>query len=329
MQANTASISSPGAQGADLTRSGQAAQAHDVRWFGCSRCNGNTVPTGFGLRRWSCAFKGWNDAADAASAAMTFVGSALGARRFATIDPEDFYDFQATRPRIKLVEGQTREIVWPVVELFEARVPRAPRDLILLVGQRALVPLADVRQADRRARRGAWRAARGHARRASGRRPAHAPGLGDRACLGPGAHRPAGTDLVLLRGPDRHHRRAPCRLPGGRPALGEPVGRRAALHRRHAQPQGGTRARAQARGPRRSRRRRSELEIAPPTTSARSTWPCRAIPTCRPSSSASNRPPATSPTTIRAHSPRARRSRETSSASSASAAGGRLRTRPT
>jgi proteasome assembly chaperone (PAC2) family protein len=81
-----------------------------------------------------CAFKGWNDAADAASTALTFVGGALGAKRFATIDPEDFYDFQATRPLIKLVEGRTREVVWPAVELYEARVPRAPRDLILLGG---------------------------------------------------------------------------------------------------------------------------------------------------------------------------------------------------
>src|SRR5690348_12187663 len=81
-----------------------------------------------------CAFKGWNDAADAASSAATFVGSALSARRFATIDPEEFYDYQATRPRIKLVEGQTRQIEWPAVELFEARVPRAPRDLIVVTG---------------------------------------------------------------------------------------------------------------------------------------------------------------------------------------------------
>ena len=81
-----------------------------------------------------CAFKGWNDAADAASSAITFVGSALSARRFATIDPEEFYDFQATRPRIKLTDGRAREIEWPAVELYEARVPRAPRDLILLSG---------------------------------------------------------------------------------------------------------------------------------------------------------------------------------------------------
>jgi predicted ATP-grasp superfamily ATP-dependent carboligase len=81
-----------------------------------------------------CAFKGWNDAADAASTALTFVGSTLGARRFAKIDPEEFYDFQAARPHVKLVDGETRQIVWPAVEIYEARVPRAPRDLILLVG---------------------------------------------------------------------------------------------------------------------------------------------------------------------------------------------------
>ena len=81
-----------------------------------------------------CAFKGWNDAADAASSALTFVGESLGARQFATIDPEEFYDFQATRPRIKMVDGQTRSIEWPEVQLFEARIPRAPRDLILLSG---------------------------------------------------------------------------------------------------------------------------------------------------------------------------------------------------
>jgi predicted ATP-grasp superfamily ATP-dependent carboligase len=81
-----------------------------------------------------CAFKGWNDAADAASEAVSFVAGTLGAQRFATLDPEEFYDFQATRPVVKLVGGEAREIVWPDVELFEARVPRAPRDLILMVG---------------------------------------------------------------------------------------------------------------------------------------------------------------------------------------------------
>jgi predicted ATP-grasp superfamily ATP-dependent carboligase len=81
-----------------------------------------------------CAFKGWNDAGDAASAAVQFVGAAHEATRFAQIDPEDFYDFQATRPRIKLIESRARELSWPSVEIYEARVPRAHRDLVLLTG---------------------------------------------------------------------------------------------------------------------------------------------------------------------------------------------------
>jgi predicted ATP-grasp superfamily ATP-dependent carboligase len=81
-----------------------------------------------------CAFKGWNDAGDAASAALQFVGASLGATRFAAIDPEEFFDFQATRPRVAFTEGRTREVTWPEVEIFAAKVPRAPRDLILLQG---------------------------------------------------------------------------------------------------------------------------------------------------------------------------------------------------
>ncbi len=81
-----------------------------------------------------CAFKGWNDAGDAASAALQYVGASLGAERFAELDAEEFFDFQATRPEIRLTEGRTREITWPSVEVYEARVPRAPRDLVLLGG---------------------------------------------------------------------------------------------------------------------------------------------------------------------------------------------------
>jgi predicted ATP-grasp superfamily ATP-dependent carboligase len=81
-----------------------------------------------------CAFKGWNDAGDAASAALQFVGAALDATRFAQLDPEEFFDFQSARPTIKLVEGRTREIEWPSIDIYEARIPRAPRDLVLLGG---------------------------------------------------------------------------------------------------------------------------------------------------------------------------------------------------
>jgi predicted ATP-grasp superfamily ATP-dependent carboligase len=81
-----------------------------------------------------CAFQGWNDAGEAASSSVSFLASALGAHRFARIDAEEFYDFQANRPCVRFVEDGVREIVWPTVEVFEARAPRAPRDLVLVQG---------------------------------------------------------------------------------------------------------------------------------------------------------------------------------------------------
>ena len=81
-----------------------------------------------------CAFKGWNDAGEAATSALAFVAGSLGAEQFATIDPEEFVDFQSTRPTVRLVDGITRAIDWPEFEVHAVRVPRAPRDLILLSG---------------------------------------------------------------------------------------------------------------------------------------------------------------------------------------------------
>src|SRR3712207_48557 len=81
-----------------------------------------------------CEFKGWNDAGESATSARTYVGAALGARRCAVLEPEEFVDFQATRPTVSLTDGNVREIHWREFEVYEARVPRAPRDLVLLAG---------------------------------------------------------------------------------------------------------------------------------------------------------------------------------------------------
>jgi predicted ATP-grasp superfamily ATP-dependent carboligase len=91
-------------------------------------------PDGLRAPAMVCAFQGWNDAGDAASGAVSFLASALDARRFARIDSEEFYDFQANRPCIRFDENETREIAWPTVEIFEATAPRAPRDLVLVQG---------------------------------------------------------------------------------------------------------------------------------------------------------------------------------------------------
>jgi predicted ATP-grasp superfamily ATP-dependent carboligase len=91
-------------------------------------------PDGLRAPAMVCAFQGWNDAGDAASSAVSFLASSLDARRFARIDPEDFYDFQANRPSVQLDDANRRELLWPTVEVFEASAPRAPRDLVLVQG---------------------------------------------------------------------------------------------------------------------------------------------------------------------------------------------------
>ncbi len=81
-----------------------------------------------------CAFRGWNDAAAAASTALTAAADSLEAELVARIDPEEYFDFQANRPTISLEEGQTRRIDWPENNLLAARAPTADRDLVLLDG---------------------------------------------------------------------------------------------------------------------------------------------------------------------------------------------------
>ena len=81
-----------------------------------------------------CAFRGWNDAGEAASAALGFLIESFGAEEIATIDPEDFFDFTAIRPTIRLTEGRTREIDWPENAFFAAEVAGTDNDLVLLQG---------------------------------------------------------------------------------------------------------------------------------------------------------------------------------------------------
>jgi proteasome assembly chaperone (PAC2) family protein len=81
-----------------------------------------------------CAFRGWNDAAAAASTALAAIGDSLDGRLIAHLDPEEFFDFQSTRPTITLDEGQTRRIEWPENNLIAVEVPGADRDLVLLDG---------------------------------------------------------------------------------------------------------------------------------------------------------------------------------------------------
>jgi proteasome assembly chaperone (PAC2) family protein len=80
------------------------------------------------------AFRGWNDGGQGASLAGGFLARTWGATRFADIDPEGFYDFQANRPTVSLVEGLTRRIDWPDNAFFHAAIPGQERDAVLMLG---------------------------------------------------------------------------------------------------------------------------------------------------------------------------------------------------
>jgi proteasome assembly chaperone (PAC2) family protein len=80
------------------------------------------------------AFAGWNDAAGSATTALTTAAEALDAEVIAQVDPEEFFDFQANRPTIRMTDGQTREIEWPGNVLLAATPEGAERDLIFLAG---------------------------------------------------------------------------------------------------------------------------------------------------------------------------------------------------
>lgn len=78
------------------------------------------------------AFRGWNDAASAASAALAYVAGKLDATPAGTIDPEDFYDFQATRPMVDLTQPGHHTLTWPEVEILVGS--SAARDVIFIAG---------------------------------------------------------------------------------------------------------------------------------------------------------------------------------------------------
>jgi predicted ATP-grasp superfamily ATP-dependent carboligase len=80
------------------------------------------------------AFEGWNDAGDAASLAVGYLADAWSARRFATVDPEEFYDFTVTRPQVRMTDHAERRIDWPSTELWAAALPSLGRDVVLLRG---------------------------------------------------------------------------------------------------------------------------------------------------------------------------------------------------
>src|ERR671934_1383462 len=80
------------------------------------------------------AFRGWNDGGQGASLAASYLARLWDAEKFADVDPEGFFDFQATRPQVSLVDGVTRRVDWPETAFHRCRPTDLDRDVVLLAG---------------------------------------------------------------------------------------------------------------------------------------------------------------------------------------------------
>jgi predicted ATP-grasp superfamily ATP-dependent carboligase len=80
------------------------------------------------------AFEGWNDAGEAASGAIGHLIESWNASPAGEIDPEDYYDFQVTRPVMEVSDGKTERLVWPTTRIALASPPAIGRDLLLVQG---------------------------------------------------------------------------------------------------------------------------------------------------------------------------------------------------
>ena len=97
-----------------------------VRWLTDPDAAGLTNPVVV------AAFTGWNDAGDAASAAVRTLIETSGAMALAEIDPESFTDFATVRPHVRLDAERNRSIVWPTVGVWGASLPGT--DVVLVLG---------------------------------------------------------------------------------------------------------------------------------------------------------------------------------------------------
>jgi predicted ATP-grasp superfamily ATP-dependent carboligase len=94
-----------------------------IRWSEPARLHQPTIVA---------AFTGWNDAGDAASLALRHLIAVTGATKIGTVEADEFYDFQSSRPQVRLVDGTQRTIVWPSVDIYAASTPAG--DLLLVLG---------------------------------------------------------------------------------------------------------------------------------------------------------------------------------------------------
>lgn len=80
------------------------------------------------------AFSGWNDAGEAASAAIEHLASIWPVQPIGEFDTEEFYDYQNNRPLVSVDESFNRSLTWPTTTVRGVSLPSYDRDLILVSG---------------------------------------------------------------------------------------------------------------------------------------------------------------------------------------------------
>ena len=80
------------------------------------------------------AFSGWNDAGEAASAALEHLASIWPVQAIGEFDTEEFYDYQNNRPIVSVDESLNRSLTWPTTTVRGVSLPNYDRDLILVSG---------------------------------------------------------------------------------------------------------------------------------------------------------------------------------------------------
>lgn len=80
------------------------------------------------------AFEGWNDGGSASTNSLRRLIKATHAKKFAEINPEEFYVFSENRPTVSLADGGLRKIEWQRNEFFHGTLPGTGQDVILFLG---------------------------------------------------------------------------------------------------------------------------------------------------------------------------------------------------
>ncbi|MFT4212127.1 MAG: PAC2 family protein [Microbacterium sp.] len=89
---------------------------------------------GLGRRILVAAFDGWNDAGEAASAALSLLREEGAYEPVYSVDPESYFDYQYTRPQVSIDPEGNRRLTWPETTILRPVAPGRAPQLWLMTG---------------------------------------------------------------------------------------------------------------------------------------------------------------------------------------------------